>query len=101
MENGKPCVSQVWGEVLPSVEPIGCVAALRSGLALVSGWVFPFADLCGNYRSGDFFCCCGRIMFLIFFKFMSNQAEYQMCHLFVCQTPFPVAGSAGGSERPL
>lgn len=48
MENGKPCVSQVWGEVLPSVEPIGCVAALRSGLALVSGWVFPFADLYGK-----------------------------------------------------
>ena len=40
-------------------------------------------------------------MFLIFFKFMSKQAEYQMCHLFVCQTPFPVAGSAGGSQRPL
>ena len=30
------------------MEPIGCVAALRSGLALVSGWVFPFADLYGK-----------------------------------------------------
>ena len=38
-------------------------------------------------------------MSLIFFKFMSNQAEYQMCHLFVCQTAFPVAGSAGGSQK--
>lgn len=58
MENGQSCVSRVWGEVLPSAETIGCVATVRSGPALVSGWVFPSADLCGNYRS-DFVVVVG------------------------------------------
>ena len=61
MENGKSCVNRVWGEVLPFAEPIGCVATLRSGPALISGWVFPSADLCGNYRS-DFVAVGGSCL---------------------------------------